>query len=130
MAEQATEGVQFEISIVGDESGETWAGKFRAKEKVTFQDQIQADRMRREMLGLNSHEADPEVQGQVMMLAELSVRLTETPKWWQEMRNGFGLADLNVLMAIYKECVRVRKEYVNRVKKNGEDAVKKLGEEK
>lgn len=122
------QGVQFELHVVGDETGDTFHDKFRAKEKLSWADQLAIDRMRRELLGPLGGEADLNVQQRAQVIAELTFRLTEFPEWWKNAHNGLDLVDDNVVLKVYEEAQRIRKEYLDRMKAKGEEAKKKLGE--
>jgi hypothetical protein len=120
------DGVGFDISVVGDTTGETWAGSFKAKEKLSFRDQIGIDKMRRELLGHNPAGADPEIVIQTSILAELSVRLVETPAWWREAKMGLDLCDANVLMAVYEKAIKIQQDAIEKIQKAGEAAKEQL----
>lgn len=120
------QGVAFEIHEVGDDTGELFVGKFRAKEKLSWGDQMQADRYRRELLGPNGAEADIQTQNRAMMVSELSVRLSEAPDWWKSSRGGLDFADDNIVIVIWQKASDIRKEWLTRNQKKGDEAREKL----
>jgi hypothetical protein len=119
-------GEVYEIHVVGEETQETFTGKFRAKAKLSWSDQIQIDRMRRELLGAQGGEADIVVQNMVTYISELSVRLTETPEWWKAARGGLDVVDNDVVLEVYKGAVEVRTKWLEAQKVKGEAAKKAL----
>jgi hypothetical protein len=121
-------GVQFEVHIIGDETGELFPGKFRAKEKLSWNDQLNIDRMRRELLGVNAAEALADVYQRATIIAELSARLTEFPDFWKNSRGGLDLVDDNVVLEVYKAAQDIREKWLTSQKEKGEVAKKKLTE--
>ena len=122
-------GQAFEIHVVGDETLETFTGKFRAKEKLSWSDQLNIDRVRRELLGVNAAEANVDVYRRATVIAELSVYLTETPDFWKTSRGGLDLIDDNVVMKVYDEAIAVREKWVKAQKEKGEKARAALAEQ-
>lgn len=116
------QGVQFEISVVGEETLETFTGKFRAKERYSWQDQLNIDRYRRELLGANMAEATVDVYKRATIVAELAAYLTEAPQFWKESRGGLDLIDDNVVGKVYEEAVAIREKWVKAQKEKGEKA--------
>lgn len=125
---KTAEGVLFEIHVTGVVTGKTWAGRFRAKPLLSFRDQMGMDRMRRELLGGDIANADPNVIVQAAVLADLSFRLTEFPDWWTANGNGLDLADPNVLEAIYIETKKVEEDYLKTISNEAEKAREEIRE--
>lgn len=133
MATPKLEGVVFEVSIIGETTSKQFFGKFRCKEKLSLRDQLNIDKIRRELIGPNPLGADGDTAAIAAMVAELSVRLTEAPTFWTETKNGLDLEDLNVLLEVFQKAMEVQKAYMDEVKKDGEEAkasLRDLREEK
>ncbi len=126
MAIGKDEGVEFSIHIIGDTTGKTWDGQFRAKERLSFRDQLNMDRMRRDLRGMNPHEADAGALAIATMIAELSVRITEAPEFWKESRGGMDLADGNLLMEVFNKSREIEKRALDDIIKLGEQAKQDL----
>lgn len=120
------EGLAFDIHVVGDTTGQTWTGTFKAKDKLSFRDQITIDRIRRDLLGPNATGADPEIIAQVTVLAELAVRIIDAPNWWRESKQGTELHDTNVLMELYTAAMKVQDDAMARIREAGEKAKQDL----
>lgn len=120
------QGVQFEVHLVGEETLETFTGKFRAKEKLSWQDQLNIDRYRRELLGVNMSEASLDVYKRATVIAELAAYLTDAPDWWKTSRGGLDLIDDNVVGKVYEEATAIREKWLAAQKEKGEAAKKKL----
>ncbi len=116
------QGVAFEVHIVGDETGDTFTGTFRAKEKLSWADQLGIDARRRELLGQNSAEAPMGIYNMAMVLSELAFRLTEAPEWWKTSFSGMQLSDDNVVLEVYEKAKKVREDWLNAQKTKGEKA--------
>lgn len=122
------QGAVFEIHIIGEETGELFMGTFRAKEKLSWSDQLAIDRLRRELLGPLGHEADVVTQNRALIISELTFRLTETPEWWKNSRGGLDLIDNNVILIVYEKTKEVREKWIDAQKVKGETARKALAE--
>jgi hypothetical protein len=120
------EGVQFSIHMPGDTTGKTWAGDFRAKELLTFRDKLNADRLRRELVGDAPGPVDPEAAASALILSQLSVRLTEVPEWWKEAKGGLLLADWNVIDKVYTEAMAIEDAHLKKLRAEGEAATAAL----
>lgn len=123
------QGVQFDIHVVGEETNETFTGKFRAKEKLSWADQLAIDRYMRELLGPLGNEASLVIKKRAEIISELNARLTESPDWWKDARGGLDVVDDNVVLAVYDKSIEVRTKWVDAQKKKGEEARKKLTEQ-
>jgi len=93
----------FSLSVVGEASKTTWAGEFSVKTKLSWRDQLQMDKTRRELLGADAQGASPDAVAQAVILAELGVRIVKSPTWWMESNRGLDLVDDNVLTEIYQK---------------------------
>ena len=96
-------------NCIGTISGERYDGTFAAKKCLALEDHISADRMYRDLLGgQNPQFANQAASDIAAIVAELSVRLTEWPKWWPETRGGLKLKDSNVLTEIFEGAKKVQ----------------------
>jgi hypothetical protein len=118
----------FTVSVVGETSGETFRGEFRAVKFLTHRQQLILDQRRRELLGANPDSATVRAKNQAEVFAQLFVRLTETPKWWLESGNGMDLVDDNVMVAVFENCMSVEKNAIDELKKKAEEAKESLKE--
>lgn len=127
MATFTPTGEIFSISLVGDATRTTWAGQFTVKTKLSWRDQLQMDKLRREFLGPDAQGASPDAIAQAVILAELSVRVIEAPQWWFESKGGLEMCDDNVLTTIYEKTREVVIAADKQVEEEGEQARKELG---
>jgi hypothetical protein len=103
MASFAPEGDTFDVMETGESTGKMHAGTFRVKLRLSWRDQLQQDKMRRELLGADANNANPDAVAQAIILSELSVRVMEAPEWWVKGKGGLDLYDDNVISKVYEE---------------------------
>lgn len=119
----------FTVSVVGETSGETFRGEFRAVKFLTHRQQLLLDQKRREILGTHSESASVRAQNQAEIFAQLFVRLSDAPKWWVESGQGMDLVDDNVMIEVFQAAMQVEKEALEELKKKAEKAREQLKEE-
>ncbi len=120
---------QFTISVVGDVSGEKFFGIFKAKKCLTHRDRLNQDRVRRELLGtLNPDGASVGAHSIAEAISQITVRLTDSPPWWQGSSNGIDLVDGNVITEIYTSVIKIENDQIEAVKKAAQEAEKTLKE--
>ena len=112
----------FTVSVVGDVSGETFRGEFRAVKFLTHRQQLLLDQKRREFLGTNPEAAGVRAKNQAEILSQLAVRLTDAPRWWLESGSGMDLVDGNVMVEVFQATMKVEEEAVAEMKKRAEAA--------
>lgn len=120
------DAIPFTISVTGDTTNEKWVGTFKCKPRLSHRDQLTKDRIRRELLGPDANNASTRALNQSEIFAQLAVRLSESPSWWKDNGNGLDLADDNVVAEVFEACLRVEKESVEALTKDGEAAKAEL----
>ncbi len=116
----------FNISLIGDRTGEKWFGEFKSLRRLTHRSELMRDRIAREFLGPNPDGASQRAKDQSDMFAELSVSIVESPEWWKSAGNGLDLGDDNVVMEVWQNVMRIKVEAIQEIQKKGDDAAKKL----
>ena len=58
-------------------------------------------------MGADAQNASPDAVAMAVILAELSVRITDAPAWWRESKGGLEMADDNVITAIYENVRKI-----------------------
>lgn len=97
----------FSLNLEGETTGTQWFGQFKAKKKLSLRDQLNRDKIRRELLGTIGGESDPRALSIAYVLSELGVRITEAPPWWKEQANGLDMEDGNVVTKIYETALDI-----------------------
>lgn len=113
--------------IIGDSTGELFKGPFVVKTKLSYEDLLRLDRLRRDFLG-GTHQENASVMAMNIAnaLADLAVRIVESPSWWPEYGNGFNLKDDNVLQTIYDLTLKAQKEEEAELDKKKKESVARL----
>jgi len=117
---------KFSVSIVGEKTGNVYAGDFTVKTVLTRRDEFIADSRRRELLGANPEGALPQLQVEAFMYGQLFVRIVQAPKFWSDAGNGIDLADLNVISKVYETAKDKEEERIKKVKAQAEEALKQI----
>lgn len=118
----------FEISIIGDKSGQKWVGKFSAYRRLSHRQELAKDKYQRELIGGDPKFASERTISQAEVIADLKVCIHQAPQWWKEVGEGLDLVDDNVLSSVWSETVRIRLEALQEVQKKAESAEKALKE--
>lgn len=116
----------FSISIEGEVTGEKWTGDFSAKKRLSHRDALRKDQVRRELLGAQPGEPSDRALSIAVILSELSVRLTRTPRWWSEKNGGLDLDDENVLAEVYQKAIDIEVQDAKQRKEKAEEAIKEM----
>lgn len=121
----------FAISLVGDETGETFAGKFTVKTRLSHAEKVNQDVIRRNMLGAqpNGATAGELASNTCEILAQLAVRVVTSPSWWTGSNNGQDLYDSNVLVEVFTNAIKAETDAKVELKKAADEAKKELVKE-
>lgn len=124
----ALDPTEFSVRVTGETSGEEFVGKFKARKVLNHAQQLEVDRIRRDLLGSSSNPdaASPRAANAAMIFAELAVRLVDAPNWWKESGNGTDLYDDNVVASVYQEAMKAQNDHLKAVKARAEAAKKDL----
>ena len=120
---------QIEISAIGETTGKSYSGTFKIKGILSRRDLFQADVGRRRILGPNSTDALPALQGEAYMLGMLQVRVLEAPEWWSLNANGELLEDANVIAELFESSIKASDEVLKEINKKATAALEKLSKD-
>lgn len=117
----------FNVDVTGSKTGTNYKGPFKAKIWLSFQDELNIDAIRRQLLGNALPGAPERVANEAELLANIAVRVTDGPSWFTDT-NGLlhSTFDDEPLQEVYKQCVAVTAKAMDAVKKKAEDAKKNL----
>lgn len=118
------------LDVKGLATGKRYEGNFTVKTRLTRRDAFQADQIRRSIIGPNQSEAMPELIMESFYLAQLKVRIVESPKWWSATNDGLDLEDPNVAEELYKLAKDQEDSRREALLKEAEAAVEKLSKKK
>ncbi len=114
---------EFPIDVEGSETYEQHKGTFEAKTKLSFQETLKIDEIKRSILGPDSLNAAPTAAFRAQQLAFLRVHLIKWPKFWETMEFGQLCEDENLVDAIVNAVVD-GKEKLKLARKAKADAAK------
>jgi hypothetical protein len=95
----------FALNIIGTDTQQPFTGTFKVKALLTRKEQFLADQYRRDLLGPNPEAAMPQLIGEAFMMAQLKVRLLESPDWFKNSNFGLDLLDSNITPTIFEKCM-------------------------
>lgn len=116
----------FTVETTGDTTGEKWKGLFKVKTRLSHRDQLNRDRVRREMIGNNPDAASERARATADVFSQLSIRLIDAPSWWVNADNGLDLADENVVIEVFQAALKAEQDETAKALKKGSDARKDL----
>jgi hypothetical protein len=122
----SNEPISFTVSVDGEITGEKYRGEFKAKPRLSHRDQMQRDRVRRELLGGDPQFADQRTLYQAEIFSQLSVRIIKAPSWWTDSNGGLDLEDDAVIAQVYKQVMKLEEDAIAALKKEGEEAKDEL----
>lgn len=120
--------VSFEVSVVGETTQEKWTGKFKAKPRLSHWEQIQKDKVRRELLGTDAASASERTIQYADIFSDFAARISldHCPPWWNSTRGGLDLADDSVIAEVYTKMLGAIAEFNKPMVEKAEKAKKDL----
>lgn len=104
---------KFEINVLGKFTKQTYIGTFKVKCILSPLEEIEADKIYRELLGNNYHLSDETIKQKAFALAQLQVRVLQQPFFWENDRLGGGhIPDSNVILEILDKAVEAQEMYI------------------
>ena len=118
----------FNFSEEGDTTFKTWEGDFTV---VCVPNVLQKRAIEIEKARLMADLGNPtgKLAGLAEVLANLRVRVLESPEWWRNSGGGYNLQDENVLVALYEKAMAEEIEWRNKVRKAAKPEEEELGNE-
>lgn len=104
---------KFDVNIVGNITKESYLGKFKVKCLLSPLEEIEADKIYRELLGNNFQLAEDRVKQKAFALAQLQVRVIEEPPFWKhDIIGGGDIPDDNVLLDVLELAITAQEKYI------------------
>lgn len=120
---------EFEISVKGQVTGKTYAGKFSFQIPTAgrrARADIERSTLNRGITTVSTDQMDREIieEGALFnkMFAYLKHTLIETPSWWQAGGLGYDLLDPDPMISVYNECLSFEERWNKQVWGDGEQA--------
>jgi hypothetical protein len=103
----------FDLQIVGEETGINWVGKFKYK-RPTLTERSLIHVMAARLNG-DLRTVDPDITTFNEAVAHLRWTLKEFPDWWRDADYGGMLYDGNVVIEIYNKCIEFEASWREKV---------------
>lgn len=114
--------VEFSVSAVGEVTGESFKGVFKAVPRLTHRDNLRRDQLRRDLLGAKAEEASVDAVNVALVFSKILVHVVEAPSWWKDAGNGTLLLDESPVAAVYDNVIRIEREAVEAIQKKAQAA--------
>jgi len=114
------------IHLQGDKTNETFTGTFHVLERLSHRLELLKDRKYRELLGSDLQNASEDNKLRAEILAELTVAFTVVPDWFKDSGWGMDLVDNNILVKIYEEILKARKDVMDELQIQAGEATLEL----
>lgn len=121
------------VRVVGEISGETFDGSFRVKVSLSHGDQLEQDRVRRELLGEAGGAVGIRASRTAEYLSQCFVRVIDAPSWWKGSADATGipgrnLEDDDVLAEVYAAIMGADVRVKRALEREAEEARKALAD--
>ena len=110
----------FDFSHVGEISGKKYDGQFTCKCMLTLGDkrlfEIEKSRLTADLMNPTGN-----LSAIGSVVANLRVRITEAPDWFNQIIYTLDILDEEVVFEIYSECLKKSEEWREKVKSKAEE---------
>ena len=121
--------VEFSVNVVGEVTGETFKGVFKAVPRLSHRDNLRRDQLRRDLLGAKPEDASADATNVSAVFSKIWVHVTDVPSWWKDSRNGLDLLDETPVAAVYDNVARIEREAIEAVQAKAQKQVAEVAEE-
>lgn len=122
------EPVEVAINVDGDVTGEKYRGVFKIRPRLSHRDTLLRDQFRRDLLGKDAEMADANAVNIAEVFSKIWAHTVDAPIFWKDSNRGLELLDESPVVEIYKAIVAKEKEFVDALKKAGDEATKDLAQ--
>ena len=103
---------EFKIEVIGEQTAQTYLGEFKTKCILSIGDEIEADKAYRNLLGENLIYATQEIKELAFALAQLQVRVVESPFFWNELKQGSQCEDRNLILEVLNKSIEGQAKFL------------------
>lgn len=93
---------EYRLNERGDVNDEIYSGLFKIKAFLSPRDVLKIDEFRRSYLGQGAENASQDALATAQALAELNVRILESPQFWVDNQRGLDLEDQNIIATLWR----------------------------
>jgi len=108
---------EFKIDVIGEQTAQTYLGEFKTKCILSVGDEIEADKHYRNLLGENLIYATQDVKELAFALAQLKVRVIESPFFWGELKEGHESEDRNLVFEVLNKSIEGQAQFLEEKQK-------------
>lgn len=117
----------FSISNTGAITRQTYMGNFKCKCLMSPMEQINADKLYRQLLGENMLMASDRAKTLAFALSQLKYRLLEVPPFWEnKILGGSHIIDDNIIIEVANLAVEAEEKYMDEKTKEAEEIEQRL----
>lgn len=122
------EPVTISFNVLGEVSGQSWAGDFSVKPILSFAAIAAVDAERRRFMGNPSDETavPEEIRSIAAMISQIKYRVAKGPSWLAESNYLADMVDGNVLVELFSKVIGVENEYRDKLNKKAEVALTEM----
>jgi hypothetical protein len=117
----------FTIKVKGEETGETYSGEFTVLTVLNIGQKIEVER-EKSRIRMDYTNPTPDLIIYSHYLANLAVRVIDSPKWWKDSNNGLAIDDENVIAEIHAKTVEAQENWKKALKKKAKEKTEEKGE--
>lgn len=115
----------FSINITAA-SGESFAGAFKVRRRLSHMQSLRRDELRRELLGAKGEDAPTDLKYNAFILSTCAAYVIDGPRWWNESNNGVELFDTEPVAAVFNEISKVLDAVAAELESKSKKAVEAL----
>jgi hypothetical protein len=101
-----TNEATFSVDVTSDE-GQAYNGKFTIRRKLSLQQILTRDAVRRDLLGPRPESAPDSLIQLSHKLSVCLAHVTNGPVWWQDSNNGLNFTEEEPLNTIFENIINV-----------------------
>ena len=110
---------EFEINVIGEDTGQKFFGEFKYKRpNLGTRRQI---KIMEDSLNNGSETLDDEIKAINLMVSWLHFTIIEYPTWWN---GGLDLYDHNVILELYESIIKYEADFRKKIEKAGKEDAK------
>lgn len=108
--------IRFIVLDSKSSTGESFSGTFKIKAVLTNEDRFTIERVYKSFLPDDSSSSE-QIKADATVIAELNVRVLESPAWFQESRGGRAMIDMQPLYDLFVKIKEAQTEWQLEVSK-------------
>lgn len=104
------------LDSIGDKTETRWVGTFKIKRVLTHGDYLAIERNYASLVPPKDRDVSEEMKLRAAAIAELAVRVIDSPPWWEGSQDGRNLLDAQPLWDLIAACNEEEKRWFEQLK--------------